>query len=86
MDEIVSLSGPVELLDGELVLLIPLDSGGAVLSKAAKGISEIDGDFLKVKIPQWLATKLTIGVGTIVSINNVEGKFNILPQADDNVP
>jgi hypothetical protein len=35
--EAVSLEGPIEIVDGELAILIPLDAGGAVLAPFAKG-------------------------------------------------
>jgi hypothetical protein len=80
MTEIVSLNGPIEEIDGELVLLIPLPAGGDVLAATAQGIGQIEGKFLKVTIPPWLAAKLQITTGSIVNVNNKEGKFNIYPQ------
>jgi hypothetical protein len=50
MAEVVSLQGPVEVVNGELALLIPLEAGAAVLAPLAKGIGKIDGEFLKVVI------------------------------------
>jgi len=84
MDDVVSLSGPVEKLNGKLVLLIPLDAGGLELAASAKGISEIDGDDLKITIPDWLAEKLDIREGSVVNVNNAGGKFNITPE--DHLP
>jgi hypothetical protein len=87
MPEVVSLEGPVEIVDGELVLLIPLDAGGAVLAPLAKGIGEIDGEFLKVIIQPWLARELRIGAGSLVIVDNVNGKFTITRSAaNDDVP
>ena len=77
MDDIVSLQGPVELLDGKFTLRIPLDAGGATLRAAARGISSIDGEFLSVIIPDWLAEKLGITDGSLVAVDNRHGKFNI---------
>jgi hypothetical protein len=37
MAEVVSLEGPVEMIDGKLAILIPLEAGGAVLAPLAKG-------------------------------------------------
>ena len=82
MAEIISLSGPVEEIDGELVLLIPLDAGGDILAAAARGIAAIDGAFLKIIIPRWLAEKLRISAGSVVNVNNKGGKFNIYPESD----
>ena len=41
MAEVVSLEGPVEMMDGKFAILIPLDAGGAVLAPLAEGIGEI---------------------------------------------
>jgi hypothetical protein len=73
--EAVSLEGPIEIVDGELAILIPLDAGGAVLAPFAKGIGEIDGEFLKVVIQPWLAEKLRIEVGSLAIVDNMNGKF-----------
>ena len=81
MAEAVSLEGPVEIVDGELAILIPLDAGGAVLAPFAKGIGKIDGAFLKVVIQPWLAEKLRIEVGTLVIVDNMNGKFTITRSA-----
>jgi hypothetical protein len=83
MDDVISLSGPVELVGGELVLLIPLEAGGEALSIVARGISRIEGDYLRVTIPQWLAEKLCIAEGSEVNVNNAGGTFNITPEALD---
>ncbi len=77
MAEVVSLEGPVEVVNGELAVLIPLDAGGAVLAPLAQGIGEIDGEFLKVVIQPWLAEKLRIAAGSLVIVDNANGKFKI---------
>jgi hypothetical protein len=79
--EVISLSGPVESVDGTLVLLIPLDAGGAGLIECSRGVGVVEGEFLRVEIPDWLADKLRVVKGDIVSVNNVGGKFNITPEA-----
>ena len=68
-------------MDGELAILIPLDAGGAVLAPFAKGIGEIDGEFLKVVIQPWLAETLRIGAGSLVIVDNMNGKFTITRSA-----
>jgi len=65
MAEVVSLEGRVEMVDGELAILIPLKLRGAVIAPLAKGIGEINGEFLKVVIQPWLAEKLRIGPGSL---------------------
>jgi hypothetical protein len=79
MDDFVSLQGPVELLDGKLMLRIPLEAGGAALHAAARGISAVDEEFLNITIPGWLAEKLRISEGSLVAVDNRGGKFNITP-------
>lgn len=79
MDEIASLQGPVEKVDGKLVLLIPLAAGGDQFITCARGISEIEGEYLKVVIPEWLSGMLRIEEGSVVSVDNENGKFNIRP-------
>jgi hypothetical protein len=82
----VSLEGPVEDVDGELVILIPIDAGGSVLAPLAKGIGNIDGDFLRVVIRPWLAEKLRIGAGSLVIVDNIEGRFRISRSAANDEP
>ena len=81
MAEVISLEGPVDIVDGELAILIPLHAGGAVLAPLARGIGEIDGEFLKVVIQPWLAEKLRIGAGSLVIVDNANGKFTITRSA-----
>jgi hypothetical protein len=79
LDEIFALSGPVELVDGKLTLRIPLEAGGDQLIECSRGISEIEGEYLKIVIPEWLAGTLRIEAGDIVSVDNENAKFNIRP-------
>ena len=81
MAEVVSLEGPVEVVNGELAILIPLEAGGAVLAPLAKGIGEIDGEFLKVVIRPWLGEQLRIAAGTLVIVDNANGTFTITRSA-----
>ena len=83
MSEIVSLRGPVEVIDGRLFLLIPLAVGGNELAKVSRGISVIEGEFLKIEIKTWLAEKLSIKEGSYVSVDNENGKFNLRPSPEE---
>jgi hypothetical protein len=85
MSDKISLEGPVELIDGKLTLQIPLGAGGDKLASVARGIGEIDGAHLNVIIKPWLAEKLRIGVGSLVLVDNYNGKFTITrsPKNDD---
>ncbi len=79
MDDVSSLQGPVEKSDGKLVLRIPLEAGGSQFIECSRGISEIEEGYLKIVIPEWLAGMLRIEEGTLVSVDNANGKFNIHP-------
>ena len=79
MDEVTSLRGPVEKIEGKLTLLIPLEAGGDQFVECTKGIAEIHGTFLRVTIPEWLSGLLRIDEGSTVSVDNANGKFNIHP-------
>ena len=74
---VVSLEGPVIKKDGQLMLLIPLSEGGEELKGCSEGISEVEGNSLKIVIPEWLAGVLRIEEGNLVNINNLNGKLNI---------
>ncbi len=77
MADTISLRGPVENIDGKLILRIPLEVGGGALIECTQGIAAVDGKFLSVHIQEWLARKLNISEGSIVAVDNNNGKFNI---------
>ena len=79
MEDITSLEVPLESSDGRLMLRIPLEAGGRALIDSSRGIGVVDVDFLTVVIPPWLASKLRISAGSIVTVDNRNGKFNIHP-------
>jgi hypothetical protein len=79
MSEVFSLQGPVEKIDGKLMLRIPPAAGADQFIECSKGISEIDGEFLSITIPEWLSGLLRIEEGSVVTVNNANGKFNINP-------
>lgn len=72
------LEGPVLKVNGELMLLIPLSVGGADFVECSRGISEVQGEFLKIVIPEWLAGLLRIDEGDLVRVSNAHGKFEIV--------
>jgi hypothetical protein len=59
------------------VVYVPLQKGGDRLAAATRGLSDIEGNQLKIVIPSWLAEDLAIKVGSIVAIDNPKGQFNI---------
>ncbi len=79
MDGFASLQGPVEKVDGNLVLRIPLAAGGDEFVDCSRGVSEIKDGYLVIEIKQWLAGVLRIEEGDLVSVNNADGKLNITP-------
>lgn len=81
MSDLISLEGLIELRDGKLMLRIPLSAGGNELASCARGIGEVDGEFLNVVIQPWLAEKLRIAAGNLVVADNRNGKFNITRSA-----
>ena len=79
MEDVMSLEGPVSKVNGELVLIIPLFAGGDELMKCSRRISEVQGEFLKIVIPEWLAGMLRIEEGDLVCVEDADGKFHITP-------
>ncbi len=81
MSKPISIQGPVELINGELTLRIPLEGDGAELAALAAGMGTTDGENLIVVIKPWLAEKLRIGAGSLVFVDNSNGKFTITRSA-----
>ncbi len=77
MTDVISIEGPVELIDGQLMLRIPLAAGGDKLAPLARGIGETDGEYLTVVIKPWLAEKLRIGAGSLVFVDNKNGNMRL---------
>ena len=79
MEEVTSLEGPVLKVNGELVLFIPLNAGGGVLLECSRGVAKVQGEFLKISIPEWLAGLLRIEEGDLVCVHNSGGTLHIGP-------
>jgi hypothetical protein len=79
MEKLTPLQGPVLKINGELVLVIPLNAGADELVECSRGISEVQGDFLRIVIPEWLAGILRIDEGDLVCVDNSDGKLHIQP-------
>jgi hypothetical protein len=73
----LSLEGPVERIEGELVLRIPLAAGGHELAPLIRRGSRIEGDFLIVLIPPDLAAHLCVTEGSLVVVDDSGNRFNI---------
>jgi hypothetical protein len=69
------LEGPVDLIDGNLTLRIPLEYG-AGLVEYSRGIGEVRDGELVIVIQDWMAKFLAITEGSIVLVDNRNGKLN----------
>jgi len=65
------------MTDGKLVLNVPLANGGSEFVECSKGISKVEEKYLKIVVPDWMATKMGFGKGSLVDINNRDGKLHI---------
>lgn len=79
----ISIRGPLESVDGKMFLLIPLEAGGSDLAESAGKIGRIEAGVLKVEILPWIAEKLDIHVGSVVTVDNLEGEFRITRTGED---
>jgi hypothetical protein len=84
--KILSIEATVELVDGSLVLRIPLSTGGDQLAPLARGIGQIKGEYLCVVIQPWLAEKLRIGEGSLVIVDDTNKKFTITRSPKNDEP
>lgn len=73
----LSLRGSVEVVEGKFMLIIPLASGGSEFIKCSQGISKVEGEYLKITIPDWMASKIGLQDGSLVDIDNRNGQLNI---------
>jgi hypothetical protein len=80
-DNYISLEGPVESIDGQLMLRIPLEQIAEEFIALTRGIGRVEGDVLCVVIKPWLAEKLRISEGSLVFVDNKNGKFTITRSA-----
>ncbi len=56
-------------------------AGGSTLASLARGIGVVDGEFLIVVIKPWLAEKLNVTLGSLVVVDNKNGKLTITRSA-----
>jgi hypothetical protein len=77
MSREISIKGPLEKIGGKLMLQIPLAVGGRELADCATGIGRIEGQFLKIEVLPWMAEKLGLSEGTIMSVDNITGEFRM---------
>jgi AbrB family looped-hinge helix DNA binding protein len=79
----ISIEGPVEKIENKLMLRIPLEIGGLDLLEYARKFGSVVGDDLVIIIPDSLAERLNISEGSMVNVNNNDGKFTIQPLEDE---
>jgi hypothetical protein len=75
MDNVKSLEGLVMKVNEKLTLVIPLGHQGLESADYSRGVSEAPGEFLKIVIPEWLASMLEIEEGDSVRMRNTDGEF-----------
>jgi hypothetical protein len=73
----VSLEVRAFKVGGKFTLRIPLEAGGNELIRCSRGIASIAGEDLKVTIPDWLGDNMGLEEGSLVRVDNEDGKFNI---------
>jgi hypothetical protein len=79
MEDEQYLEGPVLKVAGQLMLVIPRSVGGSNrMLECSRGISEVQGEFLKIVIPEWLAGLLCIDEGDFVRVSNADVKLEIV--------
>ena len=71
------IQGPIELVNDQFCLMIPLEAGGDELVPLTTKIATVEGDMLKVVVPDWMMKYLGLRVDGLVDIDIVDGKFNI---------
>lgn len=82
MSREVFIKGPIEMVEGRLILQIPLAVGGDELKECTKGIGHVEGQFLIIEILPWMAEKLGVSEGTIMAVDNSTGEFR-MQRADE---
>ncbi len=77
LSDYLSLEGPVERLNGQLILRIPLEAGGQRLRQTLCPQSPIEGTDLIVALPDWLASRFRLVEGSAVHLDDRWGRLNI---------
>jgi hypothetical protein len=76
MENVMSLEGPVLKVNGQLMLLIPLAEASTDAVERSRSISEVQGGFLKIVIPEWLAGMLEIEEGDLLRVQS-DGELRV---------
>ena len=75
IDKPVRIDAALEQGDDHWLIRIPLTTGGNDLALYTRGISEIDGDDLVVRVPENLVSNLGLRAGQQLWIHNEGGRF-----------
>ena len=73
----LSLEGPVERLNGQLIRRIPLEAGGYRLHETVCTECTVQGKDLIVPLPDWLTASIRLAEGTAVHVDDRWGRLNI---------
>ena len=76
MENTVYSEWPIVKANGELMLLVPLEETIGNVQPSA-GFLDMQGNFLKIVIPAWLAEMLEVGEGDFLRVSNTGGEFQI---------
>jgi hypothetical protein len=76
MDKMISWTGPVLKINGELVLMISLAEGGDEFVDCSRSLSEVQGEYLRIVIQEWLPAMLRLDQGDLVCVHKTGGKFH----------
>jgi len=76
VENVLALEGPVLKVNGELMLFVALTDEVSELAQRSPAISEVQGEFLQILIPEWLAGLLEIEEGDVVRVQS-DGRLHI---------
>lgn len=72
---VTSLDAPIEEIDGNLTIRIPMIAGGDQFVACSRGISEVRGEYLYVVVDEFTRV-MGLQPGEIAHMDNEDGKFN----------
>jgi hypothetical protein len=76
LENVLALEGPVLKVNGELMLFVALADEGSEFAQRSPAITEVQGEFVQILIPEWLAGLLDIEEGDLVRVQS-DGRLHI---------
>jgi hypothetical protein len=73
---VITLQGPVRVMDGRFVLCVPLAAGGDKFIECTQGISKVQDGVLYIVVDRFAGT-LRLLDGDLVTIRNADGEFSV---------